>query len=322
MNPSFDIGCVRLQLTCVDGRVSAVRVDSERPDVARVLRGRTAVQAAQLVPLLFALCGQAQTRAAVQALAAARGEECVPRINTGIQQEVLREHLWRWLLDLPPLLGMDALQHEFVAAVGWVTEGRRDELHKLLTSPHIVALHQRLQQIEEPYPISSRLLPALDAINSLGEWPRLSSRFCRLPDWCGMPAETGAIARQQQKDKKMISFFSDRWLARFDELLDWATGDDKVGAGGTVSAVPVSHNIGRSLVETARGILMHEVVLDGERVADYMIVAPTEWNFHPQGILVDYLPGHEAWNRNALQQHVARTVAALDPCVPWVLEWA
>jgi hypothetical protein len=63
---------------------------------------------------------------------------------------------------------------------------------------------------------------------------------------------------------------------------------------------------------------MHEIVLDGERVAEYMIVAPTEWNFHLQGILADYLLGHKAWNQNVLQQHVARTVAAL----PWLLEWA
>jgi len=67
---------------------------------------------------------------------------------------------------------------------------------------------------------------------------------------------------------------------------------------------------------------MHEIVLDGDRIADYLIVAPTEWNFHPQGILAHQLLGQKAGGRDVLQQHVARTVAALDPCVPWELEWA
>jgi Ni,Fe-hydrogenase I large subunit len=67
---------------------------------------------------------------------------------------------------------------------------------------------------------------------------------------------------------------------------------------------------------------MHEIVLDGDRIADYLIVAPTEWNFHPQGALVDRLVGQGTADRDALRQHVAHIVAALDPCVPWELEWA
>lgn len=49
--------------------------------------------------------------------------------------------------------------------------------------------------------------------------------------------------------------------------------------------------VGRALVETARGLLLHEITLDGDRIADYVIVAPTEWNFHPRGRLHDWLLG-------------------------------
>lgn len=322
MKPNLDTGRVRLRIAVADGRVSAVKVASERPDAAAILRGRAADQAVQLVSLLFGLCGQAQARAALLALAAARGEECAPRLDSSIQHEVLREHLWRWLLDLPPLLGEAAFQHEFVAAAGWVAEGRRDDLHALLTGPRLAALRLRLQQMETLLPAPLRLLPPLDANSSLAEWPRLTAGFCRLPDWRGIAAETGAIARQRQRNENSASGFSARWLARFDELLDWARGDGRVGDGGTVSAAPVAPGIGRSLVESARGLLMHEIVLDGERVADYLIVAPTEWNFHPKGMLAGHLLGQEAGNRDALQQHVARAVATLDPCVPWELEWA
>lgn len=322
MTPNFDAGRVRVKLTCADGKVSAVQVSSERPDVAIVLRGRMADQAVQLLPMLFALCGQAQSRAAALALAAARGEECVPQLDANVQREVLREHLWRSLLDLPPLLGEAPLQQELISAMKWIAEGKRNKLHALLSSSRIATLHQRLHLIEESHPISSRLLPRLDARRSLAEWPRLSGEFCRLPDWRGMPAGTGAIARQQQTDRSTTSLFSACWRARFNELFEWATGDAQIGAGSTVSAIPVADGIGRSLVETARGLLMHEIVLEGERIADYLIVAPTEWNFHPHGMLVDQLLEQDAKDRDALQQHVARTVAALDPCVPWELEWA
>lgn len=322
MMPDFDTGRVRVNLTCADGRVSAVQVSSERPDAAVVLRGRIADQAVQHLPLLFALCGQAQARAATLALAAARGEEYAPRLDPNVQREVLREHLWRGLLDLPSLLGEDALQQEFLSAMKWIAEEKRAELHALLTSPRLAVLHRRLQETEQPHPIPSNLLPRLDAKKSLAEWPRLSAKFCRLPNWHGMPAGTGAIARRQQTDKGTTSLFSACWRARFDELTEWATDDAPIGTGGTVSAMPAAHGVGRSLVETARGLLMHEIVLDGERIADYLIVAPTEWNFHPQGVVVDQLLGQEAGDRDALQQHVARTVAALDPCVPWELEWA
>src|SRR3989338_3165800 len=131
MMQHFDTGRVRVQLTCADGRVSAVRVSSARPDVAMVLRGRIADQAVQRLPLLFALCGQAQARAAALALADARGEEYAPRLDPEVQREVMREHLWRCLLDLPPLLGEAALQQEFVSAMKWIAEGNRAGLDAL-----------------------------------------------------------------------------------------------------------------------------------------------------------------------------------------------
>jgi len=327
MTPSFDPGHVRVRLACATlqtgkVQVSAVTLSCERPDVATILRGRAADLAVQQLPLLFALCGKAQARAATLALAAARGEECAPQLDPNVQREAMREHLWRCLLDLPPLLGEPALQQEFVSAAKWAAEGNRAELHALLNSPRIVALHQHLHQIKDSHPAPTRLLPRLDARNSLAEWPRLSARFCRLPDWRDMPAGTGAIARQQQTARKTTSLFSACWQARFDELKEWATDEARIGACGTVSAIPVASGIGRSLVETARGLLMHEIALDGDSIAEYLIAAPTEWNFRPQGILAQQLLGQKAGDRDALQQHVARTVAALDPCVPWELEWA
>jgi coenzyme F420-reducing hydrogenase alpha subunit len=86
--------------------------------------------------------------------------------------------------------------------------------------------------------------------------------------------------------------------------------------------VPVAPGIGRALVETARGLLMHEIVLDGDKVAEYFIVAPTEWNFHPQGPLAGLAAGgaDALGSRGAARRGRALAVAALDPCVRWELE--
>ena len=322
MTAGLDSGCVRIRLAAEGGVVSAVHVASERPAVASSLHGRAADEAVRLVPLLFALCGKAQGRAAGLALAAARGQPCPALLDPMIEQEVMREHLWRWLLDLPPLLGEAPLREEFVAAVAWVAQCRRDELAALLAGPRIVDLRSRLGTIEDAPDPHHPLLPALDAQASLACWSGLDAAFCKMPEWRGAPAETGAYARQQGSAERPATAFAARWLARLEELHNWARGRATVGAGGTASAAQVIPGRGRALVETARGLLMHEIVLDGDRIADYSIVAPTEWNFHPQGPLAGWLIGRDAGDREALQKFAAHSVAALDPCVRWELQWS
>ena len=324
MTPGFDPGCIRLRLGCDSGRISQVSVASERPAISQRLRGRLADEAVRLVPLLFALCGQAQGRAAVLALKAARGRQCPAHLDPVVQREALREHLWRWLLDLPPLLGELAMRDEFVAAAGWIADGQRDELGAFLSGPRIEVLRRRLAAAADATDRAERLLPVLDAQSSLALWPRLDADFCRTPHWQGKAAETGAIARQQGRAGIAATAFASRWLARLEELRDWSSGIDRVGAGGTASAARLEAGAavgGRALIETARGLLMHEIALDGDRIADYFIVAPTEWNFHPQGPLTGWLIGRDATDRAAVQAFAAHALAALDPCVRWELEW-
>ena len=325
MSAGIDPGCVRLRLAVAAGRIVAVDVRSERPALAPALRGRLADEAARLVPLLFALCGKAQGRAAVLALAAARGEECAVHLDETVQAEVMREHLWRWLLDLPPLLGAVALREEFVAAAGWAASGQLSQLAALLYGPQIEALCQRLGDAEDVSAAVTHCLPPMDAQASLMLWPQFDAEFCRTPHWQGAAAETGALARQQGRAGSVGTAAhgacAARWLARLAELRDWAGEGTGVGAGGTASAVQVAPGRGRALVETARGLLMHEIALDGERIVDYFIVAPTEWNFHPQGPLAGWLLGRDASDRDAVHGFAARAVAALDPCVRWELEW-
>jgi hypothetical protein len=241
-----------------------------------------------------------------------------PQLDPAIAGEVMREHLWRWLLDLPPLLGEAPLKTEFAAALNWVARAQRDHLAELLAGPRIADLTRRLEAVVGAEASVAAMLPGFDAATSLRHWPQLDASFSRLPHWQGAAAETGALARRGGAAAPSLAL---RWMARRAEVDDWAQGRAKVGAGGTASAASVAPGVGRALVETARGLLMHEVELDGERIANYVIVAPTEWNFHPQGPLAAWLAGSDATDLAALQARVALAVATLDPCVRWELAW-
>jgi Ni,Fe-hydrogenase I large subunit len=72
---------------------------------------------------------------------------------------------------------------------------------------------------------------------------------------------------------------------------------------------------GLAWVDNARGLLIHQVRLAGDRVQQYRIVAPTEWNFHPTGALHRALQGAPVADAAAAQQLAERLVHSLDPCV-------
>ena len=148
MSAGIDPGCIRIRLAPGGGGIGSIAVASERPQVSSVLRGRPADAAVSLVPLLYALCGKAQGRAAELALAAARGQAMAPGIDPAIAAEAAREHLWRWLLDLPPLLGDSPLKEEFTAALGCIASDQRASLATLLDDPRLARFAARLDDLD------------------------------------------------------------------------------------------------------------------------------------------------------------------------------
>jgi hypothetical protein len=150
--------------------------------------------------------------------------------------------------------------------------------------------------------------------------------FARHPQWRGQPLETGALARMQghplvravlDDGRRVLA----RVLARLLELaalpqrIREATGEGEVIA----ASVP---GVGEAWVETARGLLLHRVELEGGQVRRYQILAPTEWNFHPRGALARELAGQHAQDEAALRGKVACAMLALDPCVGYELKVA
>jgi hypothetical protein len=156
------------------------------------------------------------------------------------------------------------------------------------------------------------------------------AEYARFPRWGGLPAETGALARQAgapliaallERDGQTASA---RFVARLVELAVLVR-DLRARSAGRVAAVR-SHALpdgaGLGLAETARGLLLHRVRVERGVVTDYSIVAPTEWNFHPQGPLPQALAGRSAADHGRLERDARVVVQSLDPCVACRVEIA
>lgn len=349
----------RLELAVAwDGQqVTEVAMVNSRPAAYRLLLNRTPDEALALVPRLFALCRQGQTVAAGLALAAARGQDIAddPRRAVVVAAEAAQEHLWRLLLDWPTWLNLAVDRVEFahwhrllaiVAARGdWGDEGGafRDFVARELLGLPPESWLERARAGQVP----GRLATLVHALRETGGNSRPAAwlpaglepmayyqefadapqpDFARWPCWRGQAAETGPLARWRAS-APVAGFLAAggsrcaaRVLARGVDLahiaLHAATGSDAHGRAAACAPTP---GVGFAWVETARGLLVHRARLDQNRIVDYVIVAPTEWNFHPQGAVHSELIGSAATDANTLERRARSLVLALDPCVDYTL---
>jgi len=77
---------------------------------------------------------------------------------------------------------------------------------------------------------------------------------------------------------------------------------------------------GLGVVECARGRLVHWLAVTEGRVSAYRILAPTEWNFHPEGPLAHGLTGARGGPGTNIRQAIELFVTALDPCVAFEVD--
>lgn len=341
-----------------DGAVYSVRIDSTRPQLAdRLLKGKPADEAVADVPRLFSICGGSQHVAAQLALQAARGEATsvdAAQIRR-VEAEMAQEYLWRALIDWAREVGRAPADDTLAAARKFAQSNDRGALRALVERDvlgtdaqqwyeheHVPAFEiwiarastvaaRFLADVQRDGPrhgaSSVPLLPAFDQgdtaqrlVASLAADPA----FERAPHWNGQPAETGAIARMREHPlvAAMSAAFGRstlvRFAARLTELARLACDDPAPAplAGG-LALVP-----GRGLgwVETARGLLLHAIELDGGRIAHYRIVAPTEWNFHADGPVKGGLAGVHELSAADLRRRAEWLVQSLDPCVTYRLQ--
>jgi hypothetical protein len=326
---------------------------------AQVLKGKTPAQVLQIVPLLFSVCGRAQGAAASAALQAAQqgGSAGYATVERAIVCESMQEHLWRVMLDWPKLLGLAQQEQHFA---GWyallrkiatggiemtvflqefeldclgmpVAEWRAlDSYHALQTwwrkvhSP-VAQVLAKLDELDRGRHLASdiRLLPAWTASEAgracSGRW---DAAFSARPDWLGEAAETGAWAYfaddkllrdvWQQSGSKSLT----RLLARVLDVVEMAGGS----AAPRLDVASSAAGEGIAVVRTARGLLMHHARLAMDKVTDYVIVAPTEWNFHASGAFAQDMRGVKERDKERLLQLAHIEALSLDPCVAYEIE--
>ena len=79
--------------------------------------------------------------------------------------------------------------------------------------------------------------------------------------------------------------------------------------------------MGIAAVDTARGLLVHALMLDDEgRVQRWHVLAPTEWHCHPDGLAARWLHGLKAADAAKLRQRAQLLMQVVDPCVGCSIE--
>jgi coenzyme F420-reducing hydrogenase alpha subunit len=155
--------------------------------------------------------------------------------------------------------------------------------------------------------------------------------FARAPrDEQGYCLETGSLSRQGQHpiiqsfQKQGGLGLAARLAARLIELSHAITGIalsiPLLDSDQPTMSPLTGSGEGIGLAEAARGRLAHWVALTDGMVEDYRLLAPTEWNFHPEGAFVQGLKGVRAADGQEAALKARWQALALDPCVSLEVE--
>lgn len=174
---------------------------------------------------------------------------------------------------------------------------------------------------------ASSLLPELSAAAAAQIYAgHIDHHFAAMPLHEGSAMETGALAYRQHTPllldvlRLYPTRLSARLLARLLDVLEGIAALAQGNTAGYVQGISIADDVGLSVVRTARGMLLHQVKIEMAQVAEYLIVAPTEWNFHPQGALVKGLLGLQENDEERLIATIKLYVLSLDPCVEYEIE--
>jgi len=322
--------------------------------LVRLLRGQSGVRIPHSLGCLFSLCGHAHQRVAALAWNAAYPQaDPIPVAPRALLRlETARDHLRGMALDWPLRLGLGSRAVQWLMellscpAMSATTSKMTDEraiqflglLRNLILEIQGTVHYSPLQLVEKWRPLALSLKPELNALDVLHPDPleqnlrlcevaramRLDADFVQSPTWRGQCAETGAWTRLRHRQDSVgeeVSVWtrlSSRWrevvdIAFASQIPEEAQQDPLLSSG----ALALGEGSAIAWCEMARGLLVHWVQVD-ERgaVVDYRVLAPTEWNFHPQSTL--------AYALSELRTDDARSaqclVAAFDACVECTID--
>lgn len=155
----------------------------------------------------------------------------------------------------------------------------------------------------------------------------LQPGFALQPLWQGASAHTGSWTRLNDHSADLPLTPWALLGSRIAELICLCQPDapGQSGAGWlSFGSLRTGPRQGMAWVEMARGLLVHQVEIDqpaGDapaRVAACRVLAPTEWNFHPQGVVAQTIAALDSGRpAEDTERRVRLLMAAFDPCVPF-----
>ncbi len=347
---------IRLQW---DGRhIAGVEITSGRiPHLTDLFKGRKEQDVLAMLPRLFTLCGNAHSIAARHAFALASGKNptVTPQESLTLLLENLRESLLRILLtwgnpdadgaarltrpagtllarvsgtpaqldlrqireDLKRLRenvekeifgeeAVDFLARDDDALLAWMTRGATPTARFLRTTTTCA-----LAEVATPPPLGRADLPKVEKALDGREW----RDYVLHPHVAGTPRHTVPGDRRACHLPAPCGLFVRRLAALADTLHRLTRPPDDPD---TAPSFPAGGSM--ACVETARGWLIHKVLLESGKVRAYRILAPTEWNFHPRGIAYSLLKAVEGRDETRIARLAGWLVLAIDPCVDHRIE--
>lgn len=223
------------------------------------------------------------------------------------------------------LAGLDTVRLDQVDPQ-WFAGGEGEELAGAVGALLQALLHAAWNH-DEGAPVVPLLPPMTAATMCEKMGAGLDDGFVRRPALAGVAHETGAVARQHARPLVATLLRAGQRIAarvaarsvELSELVQGLRAPQRLLQSRWLDVAPLAPGAGLALVETARGVLLHAVWLAADRVERYIIVAPTEWNFHPHGAYVAELSEVAAESTDALRQRAEALALALDPCVAYTV---
>ncbi len=314
-------GQLRIRLLREAGALRSEVAAPQALPVAALVRGRSAEQAARLVPLLFNVCAAAQETAVRSAFGLPVSAELARRVAA----ETLREHAVKLLLVWPPLLGERPARAAAGHAAHALDEpfaGRslaRGLFAPLETAPESWADLESWMAAGATAP--ARSFRAVAERWDL-DWGRVDGPLLDVaapPDWpaplqAGLAVENGPACRMA--DSSLLREIA----ARRGHGLLWRMAARLVEAARLLGQAAPEALAAPGVANAARGAMYVRAGLGGAGVERFERLSPTDFALVPGGLLaaaLDTLPDAA----DAPLEPVARMlVETVDPCVPTHLE--
>lgn len=313
----FDPGHITIEFSLVRDTVSWASVRSARPlSLASRFAGRPIEQAVEAVGLVNAVCGVSHAAALTFAAAVAGnrslGREEIERWHVRLAAERIAEHL-RELVRLAPVAAFPIVRDALEAVRKAARTGIAGDDIRAIGAAFGLVPDWLPALPEHPMPPDALtaaddavVIAALEGDAEFSAQPFLSS---------GRRPETGPAVRLGWSSSVPGATDAAR-LVEAEEalgiLLNGASQDRNFATWLTASRT--QNHTGYASVESPRGRLYYFAVVQGDgRLRDARVVAPTEWNFHPDGPFARALAGFRP-NGDAVTA-IARLAAQFSPCV-------